>query len=43
MIGFATYMLGVWDMAPVDKKDPMEALLFGALISAVDPVTASLG
>ena len=38
MIGYLTFTLGKLGWVPVDNKDPMEALLFGALISAVDPV-----
>ena len=38
IIGYLVYMVGVMGLVPIDTSSPMEALLFGALISAVDPV-----
>jgi sodium/hydrogen exchanger 8 len=38
MIGYLVLAAGRAGWITVDTQDPMEALLFGALISAVDPV-----
>ena len=38
MIGYLVLAAGRAGLIVVDTQDPMEALLFGALISAVDPV-----
>ena len=38
IIGYLVYMLGVYGVVEIDTSSPMEALVFGALISAVDPV-----
>ncbi|KAF1336666.1 Sodium/hydrogen exchanger 3, partial [Globisporangium splendens] len=38
IIGFLTYYAGKWGWIQIDSSSPLEALLFGALISAVDPV-----
>jgi solute carrier family 9 (sodium/hydrogen exchanger), member 8 len=38
VIGFLVYLTGLLGIAAIDTSSPMEALLFGALISAVDPV-----
>jgi len=41
IVGFATFYCAKWGMFgshSIDTENPMEALLFGALISAVDPV-----
>jgi len=38
IIGFLVYLMGLIGVASVDTSNPMEAMLFGALISAVDPV-----
>jgi solute carrier family 9 (sodium/hydrogen exchanger), member 8 len=38
VIGFLVYSIGILGLATIDTSSPMEALLFGALISAVDPV-----
>lgn len=38
IIGYAVYFCGYIGLLNVDSTNPMEALLFGALISAVDPV-----
>jgi sodium/hydrogen exchanger 8 len=38
IIGYLVYLLGVNGVVDIDSSSPMEALVFGALISAVDPV-----
>lgn len=38
VIGFLVYLFAFTGLANINKSSPMEALLFGALISAVDPV-----
>ncbi|CAM9486047.1 unnamed protein product, partial [Pylaiella littoralis] len=38
IIGYLTYLAGKLGLARIDTSNPMEPLLFGALISAVDPV-----
>ncbi|KAJ0398512.1 hypothetical protein P43SY_004091 [Pythium insidiosum] len=38
IIGFLTFYAGKWGWITIDTSSPLEALLFGALISAVDPV-----
>jgi sodium/hydrogen exchanger 8 len=38
MIGYMVYFLGLIGFVHIDTTSPMEALLFGALISSVDPV-----
>lgn len=38
IIGYAIYFLGIMGVIDIDRSSPMEALMFGALISAVDPV-----
>lgn len=38
VIGFCVYVTGLTGIITIDTSSPMEALLFGALISAVDPV-----
>ena len=38
VVGMLTYWSGQAGLIDIDKENPMEALLFGALISAVDPV-----
>ncbi|CAM9861986.1 unnamed protein product [Choristocarpus tenellus] len=38
LIGYLTYVAGSKGWARIDTANPMEPLLFGALISAVDPV-----
>jgi sodium/hydrogen exchanger 8 len=38
VIGYLVYFCGLVGWADVDTSSPLEALLFGALISAVDPV-----
>ncbi|GLE06288.1 hypothetical protein PINS_up015535 [Pythium insidiosum] len=38
IIGFLTFYAGKWGWISIDTSSPLEALLFGALISAVDPV-----
>jgi solute carrier family 9 (sodium/hydrogen exchanger), member 8 len=38
IVGYLVYMLGVYGVVNIDIASPMEALVFGALISAVDPV-----
>jgi solute carrier family 9 (sodium/hydrogen exchanger), member 8 len=37
-VGFMTFWLGKMGIIPIDSRNPMEALIFGSLISAVDPV-----
>lgn len=38
IIGYSVYLLGLMGIASIDTSSPLEALLFGALISAIDPV-----
>jgi sodium/hydrogen exchanger 8 len=38
VIGYLVYFIGLTGLVEIDTSSPMEALLFGALISAVDPV-----
>mmetsp|Transcript_32830 Transcript_32830/g.42165 ORF Transcript_32830/g.42165 Transcript_32830/m.42165 type:complete len:543 (-) Transcript_32830:373-2001(-) len=38
LVGSLTFMLGKMNLVNIDSKNPLEALIFGALISAVDPV-----
>lgn len=38
IIGYSIYFVGLMDIVDIDKSSPMEALMFGSLISAVDPV-----
>jgi len=38
IVGYCVYLVGLMGLVPIDTSSPMEALLFGALISAVDPV-----
>ena len=38
IVGFLTFWLGQIGAIPIDRSNPMEALIFGSLISAVDPV-----
>ncbi|CAK4096046.1 unnamed protein product [Aphanomyces euteiches] len=38
MVGFLTFYAGKMEWIAIDSSSPLEALLFGALISAVDPV-----
>jgi len=38
VIGYVTYFLGRMGMISIDTSDALEPLMFGALISAVDPV-----
>mmetsp|Transcript_19930 Transcript_19930/g.27469 ORF Transcript_19930/g.27469 Transcript_19930/m.27469 type:complete len:594 (+) Transcript_19930:22-1803(+) len=38
IIGYLVYAVGLTGMAHIDTSSPLEALMFGALISAVDPV-----
>jgi solute carrier family 9 (sodium/hydrogen exchanger), member 8 len=38
IIGYLVYLTGLMGLVPIDTSSPLEALLFGALISAVDPV-----
>lgn len=38
IVGFLTFWLGKMGAIPIDRENPMEALIFGSLISAVDPV-----
>lgn len=38
IVGYLTYLGGVMGLISVDTSNPMELLMFGALISAVDPV-----
>jgi len=38
IIGYLVYWLGLTGAITIDTSNPMEALLFGSLISAVDPV-----
>lgn len=38
IIGYLVYLLGKHGIVEIDTTSPMEALVFGALISAVDPV-----
>ena len=38
IVGYLTFTIGRAGWIRIDTQNPMEALLFGALISAVDPV-----
>lgn len=38
IVGYLVYLVGVMGLVPIDTSSPMEALLFGALLSAIDPV-----
>ncbi|MES1907076.1 MAG: hypothetical protein MHM6MM_000262 [Cercozoa sp. M6MM] len=38
VIGLCIYVLALAHVVPLDRESPLESLLFGALISAVDPV-----
>jgi sodium/hydrogen exchanger 8 len=38
IVGFLTFWLGKMGAIDIDRHNPMEALIFGSLISAVDPV-----
>lgn len=38
VVGYLVYLFGVAGLVAIDVANPMEALMFGALISAVDPV-----
>lgn len=38
VIGYLVYMVGLLGIVDIDTSSPLEALLFGALISATDPV-----
>ena len=38
IVGYLVYMLGLYKIVDIDVSSPMESLVFGALISAVDPV-----
>jgi sodium/hydrogen exchanger 8 len=38
IIGFLVYCTGLMGLAKIDTSSPMEALIFGSVISAVDPV-----
>ena len=38
IIGYLVYFVGLTGLVDIDTTSPMEALLFGSLISAVDPV-----
>lgn len=38
IIGFLTFWMAQLGAIPIDNENPMEALIFGSLISAVDPV-----
>jgi hypothetical protein len=38
MVGILTFWMGKVGALPIDIHNPMEALIFGSLISAVDPV-----
>lgn len=38
VVGYLVYMVGNLGFAKIDSSSPMEALIFGSLISAVDPV-----
>jgi sodium/hydrogen exchanger 8 len=38
IVGYCVYLTGISGLVHMDTSSPMEALLFGALISAVDPV-----
>jgi sodium/hydrogen exchanger 8 len=37
-LGYLVYAVGLADMVHIDTSSPLEALMFGSLISAVDPV-----
>lgn len=36
--GYLVYAVGLADLVHIDTSSPLEALMFGSLISAVDPV-----
>jgi len=38
VVGYLVYFVGLVGLVEIDTSSPMEALVFGALISAVDPV-----
>ena len=38
VVGYLLYVCGLIGLVNIDSSNPMEALMFGALISAVDPV-----
>lgn len=38
VIGYCVYWIGLMKIVDIDTSSPMEALVFGSLISAVDPV-----
>lgn len=38
VIGYLVYLVGLTGLVEIDTSSPMEALMFGSLISAVDPV-----
>ena len=38
IIGYSVYFMGILGFINIDVTSPMEALLFGALISSIDPV-----
>ncbi|TMW57338.1 hypothetical protein Poli38472_003263 [Pythium oligandrum] len=38
LVGYMTFYAGKWGWIQIDTSSPLEALLFGALISSVDPV-----
>jgi solute carrier family 9 (sodium/hydrogen exchanger), member 8 len=38
VVGYLVYLTGVIGLSNIDVTSPMEPLMFGALISAVDPV-----
>ena len=38
VIGYGVYFMGLLNIVNIDTSSPMEALLFGALLSSVDPM-----
>jgi sodium/hydrogen exchanger 8 len=38
IVGYLVYLMGIFRVMDIDTSSPMEALVFGSLISAVDPV-----
>ena len=40
IIGYSVYATGLLGLIDIDTSSPMESLLFGSLISAVDPVAS---
>ena len=38
IIGYLVYAIGLAEIVHIDTSSPLEALMFGSLISAVDPV-----